>query len=80
VPRYAKGAISAPVLLLWGERYAMIPVENARDYLMVLGDARLTALPGIGHLPQEEAPERSLQALRAFIDTASRPPVSPALR
>ena len=79
-PSPSLAAISAPVLLLWGERDAMIPVENARDYLMVLGDARLTALPGIGHLPQEEAPERSLQALRAFIDAASRPPVSPAPR
>ena len=61
--------IGAPVLLLWGERDAMIPVANAQDYLRALPDARLVVLPGVGHIPQEEAPEASLRALTAFLDT-----------
>jgi pimeloyl-ACP methyl ester carboxylesterase len=60
--------IRAPTLLLWGEQDAMIPVANAADYTAAIGTVTLVRLPGVGHLPQEEAPERSLQALRAFLD------------
>lgn len=59
--------IRAPALLLWGEQDAMIPFRNSADYLRLLPDSRLAPLPGVGHLPQEEAPERSLAPLRAFL-------------
>jgi len=59
--------IRAPTLLLWGEQDAMIPVANAADYTAAIRAVTLVRLPGVGHLPQEEAPERSLQALRAFL-------------
>ena len=60
--------ITAPTLLLWGEQDAMIPLANAQDYLRVMPKARLVALPGVGHLPHEEAPQASLPVLRAFLD------------
>lgn len=60
--------IQAPTLLLWGEQDALIPFANAADYLRALPHARLVALPGIGHLPQEEAPARALVPLRSFLD------------
>jgi pimeloyl-ACP methyl ester carboxylesterase len=60
--------VTVPVLLLWGEKDAMIPVENAQDYLAVLPDARLVVLPGVGHVPQEEAPEASLAPVLDFLD------------
>ncbi len=50
------GRITAPTLLLWGEQDGMIPVSNAEDYLRALPNARLQRLPGVGHVPQEEAP------------------------
>jgi pimeloyl-ACP methyl ester carboxylesterase len=59
--------IQAPTLLLWGEGDAMIPFANSADYLKVLPHARIVALPGVGHLPQEEAPAASLQAVSAFL-------------
>jgi pimeloyl-ACP methyl ester carboxylesterase len=59
--------IRAPVLLVWGEQDAMIPFRNAADYLRLLPDSRLAAMPGVGHLPQEEAPERALEPVRAFL-------------
>ncbi len=59
--------ITAPVLLVWGERDAMIPVANARDYQAVLKAARLLTLPGLGHVPHEEAPEAALAELAAFL-------------
>lgn len=60
-------SIQAPVLLLWGDKDALIPVANAADYQKVLNNAKLVVFPGVGHIPQEEAPEVSLQAIRAFL-------------
>jgi pimeloyl-ACP methyl ester carboxylesterase len=60
--------IHAPTLLLWGEEDAMIPIANAQDYLKALPDARLVVIPNSGHLPQEEAAQASLAAVRAFLD------------
>jgi len=59
--------INAPVLLVWGEKDALIPVSNAADYTKSLRNSRLTILPGLGHVPQEEAPESSLAPVRAFL-------------
>ena len=59
--------ITAPTLLLWGAQDAMIPPANAQDYLKALPDARLVTLPGVGHLPQEEAPEAGWGPVRAFL-------------
>lgn len=59
--------ITAPTLLLWGEQDRMIPIANAQDYLAALPDARLVALPGIGHVPMEEAPAGTIAPLRDFL-------------
>jgi pimeloyl-ACP methyl ester carboxylesterase len=60
--------LAAPTLLLWGEKDRAIPVSHAADYLRELPDARLVALPGIGHVPMEEAPAATVAAIRAFLD------------
>jgi pimeloyl-ACP methyl ester carboxylesterase len=59
--------IRAPVLLIWGEKDALIPVSNATDFLRNLPNARLVSFPVLGHVPQEEAPSSSLVPLRAFL-------------
>ena len=66
-PRPLLRSIQAPTLLIWGERDAMIPFANSADYLAALPRATLAALPGVGHLPHEEAPERSLAPLLDFL-------------
>jgi pimeloyl-ACP methyl ester carboxylesterase len=68
-PRPMLARITAPTLLLWGDKDALIPISNAQDYLAAMPNARLVTLPGIGHLPQEEAPTVSLVPLRAFLDS-----------
>lgn len=65
VPRLQ--AIRAPTLLLWGEQDKMIPFANSADYAKAIPDAKLIPLPGVGHLPQEEIPDRSLAAVRDFL-------------
>ena len=59
--------IKAPSLLVWGEADAMIPVSNAQDYLQAIEGSRLVSWPQVGHLPQEEAAESSLQAVVDFL-------------
>ena len=61
------GQIEAPTLLLWGELDGMIPIANSGDYLRALRHGTLAALPGVGHLPQEEAPG-TVSIVRQFLD------------
>lgn len=56
-----------PVLLMWGEEDALIPVSAALWFKAALPQARLVSYPGIGHLPQEEAPDRSAADVAAFL-------------
>lgn len=59
--------IAAPTLLLWGEEDAMIPIANAQDYLSAVPDAVLVSLPGLGHVPFEEAPAIALAPVAVFL-------------
>lgn len=59
--------IKAPTLLVWGEKDAMIPFSNSADYMRLVPDITLAALPGLGHVPQEEDPARSLEPVAAFL-------------
>jgi pimeloyl-ACP methyl ester carboxylesterase len=69
VPLLAR--IQAPTLLVWGEQDAMIPIANADDYIRAMPRATLVSLPGVGHLPHEEAPDRSLEPVLAFLRPGS---------
>ena len=60
-------SIRAPTLILWGEEDHVIPFANAADYARDIPGAELVPLPGVGHLPQEEAPAVSLAALERFL-------------
>ena len=59
--------IEAPTLLIWGEKDRLIPFSNAQDYLKVVPNVRLVSFPGLGHVPQEENPARSLVPVEAFL-------------
>ena len=60
-------SIQAPTLLLWGEQDAFIPISNAADYVQALPRSTLVRLPGTGHVPQEEAVQAGLAAVRDFL-------------
>jgi len=66
VPRLK--TITAPTLLLWGTADAAIPFANAADYMAALPHATLVPLPGVGHVPQEEAPDASLAIVASFLE------------
>lgn len=65
--------VQAPTLLIWGEKDGMIPFDNSTDYLKNLPHATLVPLPGLGHVPQEEAPNASLSPVLAFLSADSVP-------
>lgn len=69
-PRMLLPGLAMPVMLLWGARDRVIPAAHARDWLAVLPRAAHVELPGLGHVPQEEAPGVSLPPVRAFLEAA----------
>ncbi len=74
--------VEVPTLVMWGEEDALIPYTAAGWYMDHLPQATLAAYPGIGHLPMEEAPDRSAQDLRQWLDSlttgGNRDPAEPA--
>jgi pimeloyl-ACP methyl ester carboxylesterase len=68
-------AVTVPVLVIWGEADRMIPVEHGEAYARAIPGARFLLLARAGHLPQLEAPDRLLPAIRDFTAaTAARAP------
>jgi len=58
--------IRCPTLLVWGEKDPLIPPGTARLVSDVRPDIHHEVLPGIGHLPQVEAPARLVELLTDF--------------
>jgi pimeloyl-ACP methyl ester carboxylesterase len=59
--------IEAPTLLVWGRRDGMIPFANSGDYLKAIPHSTLAALPHLGHVAMEEAPDESLAPVLPFL-------------
>lgn len=59
--------LTLPTLILWGEQDRQAPSEQARWFERDIRGARAVILPGVGHLPQEEAPEGALAELQQFL-------------
>lgn len=60
-------AITAPTLILWGAQDRLIPVSAGQWLARTMPNARLVIYPGIGHLPQEEAPAATLGDLQPWL-------------
>ena len=65
VPRLQ--SLKMPVLLVWGEKDAFIPISNAQDYLKAIPHAVLATIPQAGHVVHEEASQPSVQAVKEFL-------------
>ena len=60
--------ITAPTLLLWGERDPLVPLDLASSWRGELRDARVVVVPGAGHVPMFDAPADVARALLAFLE------------
>ena len=56
-----------PVMAIWGDRDAIIPVEHAYAAQRARPDIRLEVLPGVGHFPQAERPAEVVELIEDFI-------------
>jgi pimeloyl-ACP methyl ester carboxylesterase len=59
--------VSVPTLVLWGRADRLMPVEWAERFHQDIAGSRLVILDGLGHVPQEEDPERSVEPVEAFL-------------
>lgn len=57
-----------PVLLVWGDRDRVIPIEHGRAAHDMLPNSRLVVFPGGGHEPHRFDPDRFAELLLAFVD------------
>ena len=65
--------IRVPTLILWGEEDGLIGVDGAHWYNRAIPGSRLVIYPGIGHLPQLEAPLQSAADVAAFMAGLAKP-------
>jgi len=61
-------AITVPTLLIWGEEDPLVPLSSGQWFDEHIPDSVLIAYPDIGHIPMEEAPDRSAADMRAWLD------------
>lgn len=67
------GEVGAPTLVVWGSRDKVVPPRHAREAARRLKDGRLEEVPGCGHLPQVERPDRFAGVLGRFLGERDRP-------
>ena len=60
-------ALRVPTLILWGGKDRLIPVENGHRFAADIVGSQLVVFDDLGHVPQEEDPQRTVQALRKFL-------------
>ena len=58
-----------PTLLIWGTRDPIIPIEHGRAAQERIPESRLVELPGAGHWPQLDDPDRFVAELTEFVET-----------
>ena len=63
-----------PVLILWGERDRIIPVDHARRAADAIPHSTLEVLPGLGHFPQAQDPGAVAGHILEFIATTTPRP------
>jgi pimeloyl-ACP methyl ester carboxylesterase len=66
------GDVRCPVAIIWGEDDPWIPLERGKALHARMPQASFETLPGVGHLPQLEAPDLVLQRLDAFLSREAR--------
>lgn len=66
--------IKVPTLILHGDADALIPVADAHAFAAVIPGSRLITYPGVGHVPMEQIPDRSVADLKTFLSALPAEP------
>lgn len=67
----ALATLKTPTLIIWGQRDSLIPVQSGGWLAKRIPSARFEVLPGIGHIPMEEAPDASVRLLESWLPASS---------
>lgn len=70
----ALAAITVPTLVLHGQADTVIPVAAGEGLARAIPGAVLVTWPGVGHVPMEQIPQRSGDALAAFLADLPKAP------
>ena len=76
------GEIEAPTLILFGDKDRIINPSAAKTFNERIAGSEVVMLPGIGHLPMEEAPDATAKAIADFLKRrlVAPPPANPETR
>ncbi|MDH0097081.1 alpha/beta fold hydrolase [Pseudomonas sp. GD04158] len=61
------GELQLPTLIIWGGRDRLIPPDNAEHFAADIAGSQLVLFDDLGHVPQEEDPQRTVAVLLAFL-------------
>jgi len=59
--------IKVPVLVIWGKEDEVVPLEVGKNFKRDIPDAELVVIPHCGHIPLEEEPLATRQAIMDFL-------------
>jgi abhydrolase domain-containing protein 6 len=63
------GQVHSPTTIIWGTDDGLLPITCAHDFRSGIADSELILLPGVGHVPQSQAPA---EVARIILKGASR--------
>jgi len=56
-----------PTLVLWGSEDRLIPTDHAQRFQQAIAGSELQVFEGLGHVPHEEDPQATVQAVKNFL-------------
>jgi pimeloyl-ACP methyl ester carboxylesterase len=59
--------ITVPVLIIWGQEDELVPLEVGEKFKRDIPNSELVVLPRCGHIPLEEEPLATRQAVMEFL-------------
>lgn len=62
------GDIAQPTLILWGKEDQLVYPSAAQTFAERIPNAAVVLLDGVGHLPMQEAPDATANAIRRFLE------------
>lgn len=60
--------IKAPTLILWGAKDKLIPLKQGERFNQEIQGSQLIVFDGLGHVPHEEDPQATVDAVLSFLD------------
>jgi pimeloyl-ACP methyl ester carboxylesterase len=64
--------LKLPTLIIWGGRDRLVPPDDAERFHRDIAGSVLVMFDDLGHAPEEEDPVRTVEAVKRFLDPASR--------